>query len=62
MFTNPEILNVIEECELNHQFYTLRWFMLLLVQDLGVDDSLRLWDTLLSAEPSDTDLRGLAKY
>ena len=36
--------------------------MLLLIQDLGINDAIRLWDTLLSAEPIDSDMRGLAKY
>ena len=32
-----------------HTFYAMRWFMLLMCQDFGMSETLRLWDSLLSA-------------
>ena len=61
-FTNPAILSIMNECDLNHQFYTLRWFMLLLCQDLGINDSMRLWDSLLSAEGTEDGLYGNCRF
>ena len=54
-YLEPNILAIIQDNELHHQFYTLRWFMLLLCQDLKVNDSMRLWDSLLSAEGEITE-------
>jgi hypothetical protein len=50
LYLEPETLDIIKGNELHHQFYSLRWFMLLLCQDLSVSNSMRLWDSLLSAE------------
>ena len=41
-----------------HQFYSMKWFMLLMCQEFDITDSLRLWDTLLAAED---DLPGNSK-
>lgn len=41
-----------------HQFYSMKWFMLLMCQEFNITDSLRLWDTLLAAED---DLPGKSK-
>ena len=35
---------------MTHQFYTLRWFMLLMCQEYELLCVLRLWDTLVAAE------------
>lgn len=47
---DPELLNIIEENQVVHQFYCLRWFMLLMCQEFSMTDTMRLWDTLMSAE------------
>jgi hypothetical protein len=47
---DPDLFDIIDEAELPHQFYVLRWFMLLMCQDVKIDEAQRLWDTLLSAE------------
>jgi hypothetical protein len=44
----PHAYHTIEHNQVNHQFYSLRWFMLLLCQEFNMEDSIRLWDTLLS--------------
>lgn len=44
----PNAHNTITENQVNHQFYSLRWFMLLLCQEFKMDASIRLWDTLLT--------------
>ena len=44
----PHAYNTIEVNQVNHQFYSLRWFMLLLCQEFDMENSVRLWDTLLS--------------
>ena len=44
----PHALNAIEQNQVNHQYYSLRWFMLLLCQEFNMPSSIRLWDTLLS--------------
>ena len=44
----PHCYHSIESNQVNHQFYALRWFMLLLCQEFSMEDSLRLWDTLLA--------------
>lgn len=41
---------IAEEAQVNHQFYTLRWFMLLMCQEFELLCVLRLWDTLVAAE------------
>ncbi len=46
--TEPHAFQSIEQNQVNHQFYSLRWFMLLLCQEFSMMDSIRLWDTLLS--------------
>ena len=56
-YSDPEILYSIEENNVNHHFYTLRWFMLLLCQEFKMDDILRLWDSIFAA-----DVPGLTSY
>ena len=48
--TDPDLLKIIEDENVIHQFYTLRWFMLLMCQEFSMTDTMRLWDTLMSAE------------
>ena len=50
----PHAYHAIEINQVNHQFYSLRWFMLLLCQEFDIDNSVRLWDTLL-ADPKRFD-------
>lgn len=38
----------LENCDVNPQFYTLRWLMLMVTQEFPLIEVLRLWDTLLS--------------
>lgn len=52
---DPELCEVIEGNEVPHTFYCMRWFMLLMCQDFGMSESLRLWDSLLSAVGPKTD-------
>ena len=47
----PHAYHTIEQNQVNHQFYGLRWFMLLLCQEFDMAMSIRLWDTLL-ADPT----------
>ena len=48
---DEELYEIIEvECKVPHQFYLLRWYMLLMCQDLSISDIMRLWDCLLAAE------------
>ena len=44
----PHAYHTIEQNQVNHQFYSLRWFMLLLCQEFTMAQSIRLWDTLLT--------------
>ena len=45
---------LVEEAQVTHQFYCLRWFMLLMCQEFNLSCTMRLWDALLAAEgPSD---------
>ena len=46
---DPELSEVIEGNEVPHTFYCMRWFMLLMCQDFGMSETMRLWDSLLSA-------------
>ena len=48
--TDDQLYSIIEENQVPHQFYCMKWFMLLMCQEFNITDSLRLWDTLLSAE------------
>jgi hypothetical protein len=41
---------IAEAACVTHQFYTLRWFMLLMCQEFELLCVLRLWDTLAAAE------------
>jgi len=45
---DPELHAHIEYCQIDHQFYSLRWLMLLFSQEFSLDDSVRLWDTLFA--------------
>ena len=47
---DPVLIELIEENQPYHLSYTLRWFLVLLSQELDLSDILRLWDSLLSAE------------
>ena len=46
----PVWSQIAEEAQVSHQFYTLRWFMLLMCQEFELLCVLRLWDTLTAAE------------
>ena len=49
---------LVEQAQVTHQFYCLRWFMLLMCQEFNLGCTMRLWDTLLAAEgppPPQTD-------
>ena len=50
----PHVFATIEKNQIDHRFYSLRWFMLLLCQEFNMLDTIRLWDTLLS-DPSKFD-------
>jgi len=54
-YIDPELHEVIEGNQIPHQFYCLRWFMLLLCQDFDIGETMRLWDTLLAAEGPNED-------
>ncbi len=45
-------LRICDACvifqQVNPQFYAFRWITLLLTQEFGFFDSIRLWDSLLS--------------
>jgi len=45
---DPELYDYMEQIGINHQFYSLRWLMLLLSQEFSMPNVIRLWDTLLS--------------
>lgn len=49
----PVWSEIAEEAQVSHQFYTLRWFMLLMCQEFELLCVLRLWDTLVAAEGPD---------
>jgi TBC1 domain family member 13 len=44
----PHAHRTIEGNQVDHQFYSLRWFMLLLCQEFDMSMAIRLWDTLLA--------------
>jgi hypothetical protein len=46
---DPELFEVIEDNEVPHAFYAMRWFMLLMCQDFGMAETMRLWDSLIVA-------------
>lgn len=43
-----EVYNHLDMWKINHQFYALKWIMLLLWQEFNIYDISRIWDTLLS--------------
>lgn len=45
---DPKVYANLEEQGVNHQFYSLRWFMLLMCQEFDMSNVIRLWDALLS--------------
>ena len=45
---DPQVHRNLEEQAVNHQFYSLRWLMLLMCQEFDMSNVIRLWDTLLS--------------
>jgi len=45
---DKQVWDHLEKYNVNPQFYTLRWLMLLLTQEFEMNEVLRLWDTLLS--------------
>ncbi len=48
---DSELHVIIEEDgQVPHQYYVMRWFMLLMCQEFKIHEILRLWDTLLSAQ------------
>lgn len=47
---------LVLEAQVTHQFYSLRWFMLLMCQEFDLACTIRLWDGLLAAEgPQDQE-------
>eukprot|EP00850_Spirogloea_muscicola_P001952 SM000007S20912 [mRNA] locus=s7:924735:927529:+ [translate_table: standard] len=53
---DEELWQHLEEHKVDPHFYAFRWITLLLTQEFSFEDSLRLWDSLLSSErgPMDT--------
>ena len=45
---DKEVYDHLKKWHINHQFYALKWIMLLLCQDFNIYDISRIWDTLLS--------------
>ena len=45
---DPVVYHNLEEQNVNHQFYSLRWVMLLMCQEFDMSNVIRLWDTLFS--------------
>ena len=45
---DPKVYKNLEEEGVNHQFYSLRWFMLLMCQEFDMSNVITLWDTLIS--------------
>lgn len=45
---DPHVYNNLEEQQVNHQFYSLRWLMLLMCQEFNMPNVIILWDTLFS--------------
>jgi hypothetical protein len=43
-----ELWNKLDREAVHPQFYTFRWLALMLSQEFGLYDTMRLWDTLLS--------------
>lgn len=46
----PKVLEVIEANEVTHQFYLMRWFMLLMCQEFNIRNIMRVWDSILAAD------------
>lgn len=44
----PFLFNHLQEQNVNHNFYALRWIMLLLCQEFDMANVIRLWDTLFA--------------
>ena len=45
---DPDVYNNLKKQNVNHQFYALRWVMLLMCQQFDMSNVIRLWDTLFS--------------
>lgn len=45
---DPQVDNRLAQEKVNPQFYSLRWFMLLMCQDFEMPNCIRLWDTLFA--------------
>ena len=45
---DPQVFANLEEQQVNHQFYSLRWLMLLMCQEFDMSNVISLWDTLFS--------------
>ncbi len=45
---DPKVYANLELQQVNHQFYSLRWLMLLMCQEFDMSNVIRLWDTLFS--------------
>ena len=43
-----DLWDYFDSLQVNPQYYSLRWLMLMLTQEFRLNDVLRLWDTLLS--------------
>ena len=43
-------VTLVLDAQVTHQFYSLRWFMLLMCQECDLASTIRLWDGLLAAE------------
>jgi hypothetical protein len=48
MKVDPDLGYHLQEQNVNPQFYSLRWLMLLLSQEFSISNAIRLWDTLLA--------------
>ncbi len=45
---DPELYYHLQDQNVNFQFFSLRWLMLLLSQEFSIENVIRLWDTLLA--------------
>jgi len=45
---DPMVYEHLELHSVNHNFYALRWVMLLMCQEFDMANVIRLWDTLFS--------------
>ena len=47
---DPTLQEVLDMHKIEHHFYGIRWFRVLMSQEFNIEDTLRLWDCLLVAD------------